>query len=147
MKRLVASALFWPGVTLALLIALNAIINPGFLAITMLEGHLFGSLIDILNRAAPLALVATGMTLVIAARGLDISVGAVMAIAAATAALLIGGSLDLSGGEAVSRYPLWFALLAALGVATACGPWNRAMVVGVGMVPISRSGKRREGKE
>lgn len=131
-----ASPLFWPSATLVLLIAFNAAINPGFLAITMLDGHLFGSLIDILNRAAPLALVATGMTLVIAARGLDISVGAVMAIAAATAAILIGGSLDLSGGEAVSRYPMWMALLAALGVATACGLWNGALVVGVGMQPI-----------
>ena len=60
--------------------------NPGFLALEWRDGHLYGNLIDILNRAAPLALVAAGMTLVIAARGLDISVGAVVAIAAATAA-------------------------------------------------------------
>jgi ribose/xylose/arabinose/galactoside ABC-type transport system permease subunit len=136
MKRLMASQLFWPSVTLVVLIALNAIANPDFLAITMLDGHLFGSLIDILNRAAPLALVATGMTLVIAARGLDISVGAVMAISAAVAAILIGGALDLSGAESVSRYPMWLAIVAALGIATACGLWNGALVVGVGMQPI-----------
>jgi ribose/xylose/arabinose/galactoside ABC-type transport system permease subunit len=136
MKRLMASQLFWPSATLVVLIALNAIANPDFLAITMLDGHLFGSLIDILNRAAPLALVATGMTLVIAARGLDISVGAVMAISAAVAAILIGGALDLSGAESVSRYPMWLAIVAALGIATACGLWNGALVVGVGMQPI-----------
>lgn len=135
MKRLAAHALFWPGVTLVLLIALNAVVNPGFLAVTLRDGHLYGSLIDILNRAAPLALVSAGMTLVIAARGLDISVGAVVAITAAVAALLIGGSLQLDG-DATSRFPMWFALVAALGVATLCGVWNGALVVGVGMQPI-----------
>jgi simple sugar transport system permease protein len=118
-------ALFWPGVTLALLVALNAFMNPGFLAIEWREGHLYGSLIDILNRAAPLALVAAGMTLVIAARGLDISVGAVVAIAAATAALVVGTTSSL--GPAIA---------AALGAALLCGLWNGALVVGVGMQPI-----------
>jgi galactofuranose transport system permease protein len=137
MKRLLASQLFWPAVTLIVLIAINALVNPGFLAITMRDGHLYGSLIDILNRAAPLALVATGMTLVIAARGLDISVGAVMAISAAVAAILIGGALNLdAGAEAVSRFPMWLAILSALAIATACGLWNGALVVGVGMQPI-----------
>jgi len=135
MKRLASHALFWPGLTLVLLIVLNAAVNPGFLALTLRDGHLFGNLIDILNRAAPLALVSAGMTLVIAARGLDISVGAVVAITAATAALLIGGSLNLDG-ETASRFPMWFALVAALGVATLCGIWNGALVVGVGMQPI-----------
>jgi ribose/xylose/arabinose/galactoside ABC-type transport system permease subunit len=135
MKRLASHALFWPGVTLVLLIALNAAWNPGFLAITLRNGHLYGNLVDILNRAAPLALVSAGMTLVIAARGLDISVGAVVAITAAVAALLIGGSLNLDG-ETTSRFPMWFALVAALGVATLCGIWNGALVVGVGMQPI-----------
>lgn len=135
MKRLVSHHLFWPALTLLLLIALNAAVNPGFLAISLRDGHLYGSLIDILNRAAPLALVAAGMTLVIAARGLDISVGAVVAITAAVAAVLVGGALNLDG-ETASRFPMWFALLAALGIATLCGLWNGALVVGVGMQPI-----------
>lgn len=118
-------ALFWPCVTLALLIALNAFMNPGFLAIQWRDGHLYGSLIDILNRAAPLALVSAGMTLVIAARGLDISVGAVVAIAAATAAIIVGSTSSLLA-----------AIAAGLGVALLCGIWNGALVVGVGMQPI-----------
>jgi galactofuranose transport system permease protein len=134
-KNLARHPLFWPCVTLLLLIALNAGVNPGFLALELRDGHLYGNLVDILNRAAPLALVSTGMTLVIAARGLDISVGAVVAITAATAAILIGGALNLDGATA-SRFPMWFALLAALGVATLCGLWNGALVVGVGMQPI-----------
>jgi simple sugar transport system permease protein len=117
--------LFWPIATLLLLIAINALINPGFLEIHWRDGHFYGNLVDILNRAAPLALVSTGMTLVIAARGLDISVGAVVAIAAATAAIVIGDTSNLG-----------YAIAAALGVALLCGIWNGALVVGVGMQPI-----------
>ena len=42
----------------------------------MQDGHLYGSLIDILRFGAPLMLVALGMTLVIATGGIDLSVGA-----------------------------------------------------------------------
>jgi ribose/xylose/arabinose/galactoside ABC-type transport system permease subunit len=125
MKAVFKHALFWPVATLLLLIILNAAMNPGFLAIAWRDGHLYGSLIDILNRAAPLALVSAGMTLVIAARGLDISVGAVVAIAAAVAAVVIGSTSSLGA-----------AIAAALGVALLCGLWNGALVVGVGMQPI-----------
>ena len=60
--------LIWPCVTLALLFLLDLWVNPHFLSLRMLDGHLFGAPIDILNRAAPLVLVATGMTFVIATR-------------------------------------------------------------------------------
>ena len=82
LPRLAGHRLFWPTVTLLLLLAVNAGFNPGFWQLQWRDGHLYGSVIDILNRAAPLALVALGMTLVIATRGIDISVGAVVAIAA-----------------------------------------------------------------
>jgi len=124
-RRLLAQPLFWPCLTLGLLITLNAALNPGFLALAWRDGHLFGNLIDILNRAAPLALVAAGMTLVIAARGLDISVGAVVAIAAATGALCVSATGSLA-----------VAVVAALAVALACGLWNGLLVVAVGMQPI-----------
>ena len=73
-----------------------------------------------------------GMTLVIATRGIDISVGATVAIAAAVAAWLIGGSV--SGTE--SRFPLPVAILGAIGVALLCGLWNGVLVAKVGMQPI-----------
>ena len=57
-------------VTLLLLLAVNAGFNPGFWRLQWRDGHLYGSLIDILNRASPLILVALGMTLVIATGGL-----------------------------------------------------------------------------
>ncbi|WP_369933621.1 ABC transporter permease [Xanthomonas tesorieronis] len=127
--RIVAHPLFWPLATLALLLLGNGLWNPGFLALQWRDGHLYGNLVDIGNRAAPLALVAMGMTLVIAVRGLDISVGAVVAIAATVAAWMIGG------GEH-SRFPLWTVIVAPLLVAAACGLWNGLLVVKVGMQPI-----------
>ena len=124
--------LAWPLVTLLLLLAVNAAFNTSFLKLEWRDGHLYGSLVDILNRAAPLVLVSLGMTLVIATRGIDISVGATVAIAAAVAAWMIGGSV---AGN-VSRFPLPLAILAALGIALVCGLWNGLLVAKVGMQPI-----------
>ena len=130
--------LAWPLLTLLLLLAVNAIFNADFLHIEWRAGHLYGSLIDILNRAAPLVLVAMGMTLVIATRGIDISVGAVVAIAAALAAWMIGGALVVVDGVAthVSRFPMPLAIVAAIAVAGVCGLWNGVLVARVGMQPI-----------
>ena len=124
--------LAWPLITLALLLIVNTAFNSSFLQIEWRDGHLYGSLIDILNRAAPLVLVSLGMTMVIATRGIDISVGAVVAIAAAVAAWMIGGSV--AGTE--TRFPMPMAILGAIGVAALCGLWNGALVAKVGMQPI-----------
>jgi galactofuranose transport system permease protein len=138
MKRIAAHPLFWPLVTLALLLAVNAGFNPGFWRLQWRDGHLYGSLVDILNRAAPLMLVSLGMTLVIATRGIDISVGAVVAISAAIAALMIGGQLTVKDGVQtyVSRFPMGLALAVALGAALLAGLWNGLLVAKVGMQPI-----------
>jgi ribose/xylose/arabinose/galactoside ABC-type transport system permease subunit len=134
-KRITAHALFWPAATLVLLLLACGLFNPAFLSVAWRDGHLYGNLVDILNRAAPLIVVSLGMTLVIAVRGLDISVGAVVAISAAVAALLIGGGFSASGDTA-SEHPLWMALGAALAAAAACGLWNGLLVVKAGMQPI-----------
>ncbi len=99
---------------------------------------MFGSLIDILNRASPLALVALGMTPVIATRGVDVSVGAVVAICAAVAAVMIGGQMHVENGVEVyvSNVPMPLAILAALAVGLICGLWNGTLVSVVGMQPI-----------
>ena len=131
-SALLGHRLTWPLVTLALLLAVNTAFNASFLHIEWRDGHLYGSLIDILNRAAPLILVSLGMTLVIATRGIDISVGAVVAISAAVAAWMIGGSVD----GATTRLPLGVAITGALAVAMLCGLWNGALVAGIGMQPI-----------
>ncbi|MFL9963681.1 ABC transporter permease [Paraburkholderia sediminicola] len=122
--------LIWPCITLALLCGLNLWVNPHFLSLRMLDGHLFGAPIDVLNRAAPLVLVAIGMTLVIATRGIDISVGAVVAIAGAAAATILATQPVPSAGLVAQ------ALLAALIVGVLSGMWNGLLVSFVGMQPI-----------
>jgi ribose/xylose/arabinose/galactoside ABC-type transport system permease subunit len=138
MQTLAKHPLLWPLVTLALLLVINAAFNSTFLHLEWRDGHLYGSLVDILKSAAPLMLVSLGMTLVIATRGIDISVGAVVAISAAIAAWMIGGSLVVNNGVAthVSRFPMPVAILAALAVALVCGLWNGLLVSVVGMQPI-----------
>jgi len=137
-RRLTASKLFWPLVALALMLLFNLVFTKGFFHIQIKDGHLYGSLIDILNRAAPLMLIVIGMTLVIATSGIDISVGAVVAISGALVAMMIGGTLVLKGGvqEYVTLVPMPLAILAALGAATLVGLWNGLMVSRVGMQPI-----------
>jgi len=136
--KLLQHRLFWPVVTLVLLLAVNAAVNSSFLRLAVRDGHLYGSLVDILKGAAPLGLVALGMTLVIATRGIDISVGAVVAIAGGVAAWMIGGSLVIHDGVStyVSRFPMPLAIVCALAVAALCGAWNGALVAWVGMQPI-----------
>ncbi|KAF1703590.1 ABC transporter permease [Pseudoxanthomonas kaohsiungensis] len=128
-----AHPLFWPLLALGLLLLGNGLFNPGFLALQWRDGHLYGNLVDIANRAAPLVLVSLGMTLVIAVRGLDISVGAVLAIAATVAAWTIART-QAAGAEGL--LPLFAAIAAALAAAAACGLWNGLLVVKLGLQPI-----------
>ncbi|KAB7767418.1 ABC transporter permease [Xanthomonas maliensis] len=130
-RVLLAQPLLWPLLTLALLLVGNGVFTPGFLALEWRDGHLYGTVVDIANRAAPLALVSLGMTLVIAVRGLDISVGAVLAIAATVAAWTIA-----QVGAGSGLWPLFAALGLALAAAALCGLWNGLLVIKAGMQPI-----------
>jgi len=129
------SRLFWPLVVLGLMLLFNLATNARFFAVTVHDGHLYGSLVDVLNRAAPLMIVAMGLTLVIATKGIDISVGSVMAITGSTAATLIGGRYVM-GRDDITAHPLGLCILAGLGVALLCGMWNGFLVAYVGLQPI-----------
>lgn len=117
----------WALLLLAAVLLYNLAFSPGFFAIEVRDGRLFGSLIDILNRAAPAALLALGMTLVIATGGVDLSVGAVMAISGAVAAGLVvqpdGFVLRALGPQSVG---------VAMGIAVIagvlCGVFNGVLV-------------------
>ena len=137
-QGLTKSRLFWPLVALFLLVMVNFWFNPDFFSIRIVKGGLYGSVVDIFNRAAPVMLIAMGMTLVIATRGIDISVGATVAISGAIAAALIGGSLEIKDGVQtyVSQTPMALAIFAALGAGLLCGLWNGFLVAGIGMQPI-----------
>lgn len=112
-------------VTLVAVLALIAMVFPGFFDIRLANGRLYGSPIDILNRGAPVALLAIGMTLVIATRGIDLSVGAVMAICGAVAAKAVDGGQ----GAAI-------AIVLALATGLACGLWNGILVAVLRIQPI-----------
>jgi len=134
LKRIRENRLFWPLVALALILIFDAIFAPGFFKIGILDGHLFGNLIDVLNNSAPLMLVAIGMTLVIATGGVDLSVGAVIAISAAMGAVLINPALgnklitnDILTKDATNT-PLWLIVLVDLAAGTLCGLWNGLLV-------------------
>ncbi len=110
---------------LLIVFLVNWLVFRDFFAVRLQDGRLFGSLIDVFNRGAPVAILALGMTLVIATRGIDLSVGAVMAIAGALAA-----SLTAEG------YPLPVVLAAALGVGLLCGLWNGILVAVLEIQPF-----------
>lgn len=131
MKR----ALLWPAAVLVLLLLFNLAFTPDFLSISVVNGRLHGSLIDIVNRAVPVLLIALGMTLVIATRGVDLSVGAITAIVGAVAASLIarpeGGML--SGFPSLGLVGI---IAIALTVALLCGLFNGALVALFKVQPI-----------
>ena len=108
---------------LAILLA-DRLVSSQFFDIRLQDGRLFGSLVDVFNRGAPVALLSLGMVLVIATRGIDLSVGAVMAIAGAVAASL------------VDSYSVPVALGAALFVGVVCGLWNGFLVAVLRIQPI-----------
>ncbi|MES3039104.1 MAG: ABC transporter permease, partial [Bdellovibrionota bacterium] len=96
MKKFTVSPLLWPLLALGFLLLFNAIVNPAFFSFMVKNGQIYGSLVDIALRAAPLILVALGMTLVIATGGIDLSVGAVAALAGSVAAYAFSHDLSFS---------------------------------------------------
>jgi ribose/xylose/arabinose/galactoside ABC-type transport system permease subunit len=123
--------LFWPAAMLVALLALNLAFHPDFLAIKMVDGHLYGNLVSILIYGAPTALIALGMTLVIATGGIDLSVGAVIAIAGAIACSSISRLGDQNSVSGVL-----VAVLLSLAAGIALGVWNGALVSWLGIQPI-----------
>jgi ribose/xylose/arabinose/galactoside ABC-type transport system permease subunit len=109
---------------LVAILMINRWVSPQFFDIRIQDGRLFGSLVDIVNRGAPVCLLAVGMTFVIATRGIDLSVGAVMAISGAVAASLI------------DDHGLTVALAGALGAGLLCGLWNGILVAVLEIQPI-----------
>ncbi len=128
-----SNRILWPVVALLLILLSNILLTTGFFHFEIKDGRLFGSLVDILNRGAPVMLVTIGMTLVYATGGVDLSVGAVMAITGAISAYIIypayvaGNSQDLS---------LITIMGIALSAAILAGLWNGLLVAYAGMQPI-----------
>ncbi|GAA1852131.1 ABC transporter permease [Microlunatus capsulatus] len=131
MSRLLRSRLIWPVAVLLVLLVINVSVVPGFLTVTVRDGHLFGSLVDIARNGAPTLIIAVAMTLVIATRGIDLSVGAVGAIAGALTCSIIIDAPD-PGSPATVAAAIGISLVLAL----ALGLWNGALVAALGLQPI-----------
>lgn len=112
-------------IALGVILFLIWIVFPGFFTVTFQNGRAYGSLIDVLNRGAPVALLSIGMTVVIATKGIDLSVGAVMAICGAVAA-----------SASVQGEPIATTLALAIGVGVICGLWNGVLVAFLNIQPI-----------
>ncbi|MBX2805219.1 MAG: ABC transporter permease [Hyphomicrobiales bacterium] len=111
-------------IALALLLAFNILFTPNFLQLQTLFVNI--------SQVTTIAIVAVGMTLVIATGGIDLSVGAVMALAGALAPLIFTSSFGV-------EYPvlgLIAAFILPLLAAMLCGLFNGAMVSYLRVQPI-----------
>lgn len=123
---------------LILLLLFNFFFTKGFFDIQIRDGHLYGSLIDIVKRGTPLMIIVMGLTMVIATGGTDISVGSIAAITGVIVATLIGGgnSHFVAGADTVSKMPMALAIMIGLCVAVCLGTWNGLMVAKIGVPPL-----------
>jgi simple sugar transport system permease protein len=128
--------ILYPLLALAAILLFNLVFTDGFFRIEIKNGHLFGSLIDIFNRGAPVILITIGMTLVYATGGVDLSVGAVIAISGAMAAQLIRPDYVKGVLEYGDQTSLIIVLLVPLTLSVILGLWNGFLVAYIGVQPI-----------
>lgn len=131
LTRVTKHHLFWPVVALLALWIACGVVSPGFLDVKIVDGHLFGQLVDITRNSVTFLLLALGMCLVIATGGIDLSVGAVMAISLAVALTYIDNS-----GTGENRGTAYTAIALALLVAALVGVFNGFLVAGLGIQPF-----------
>lgn len=140
-RSITESRLFFPLLALSLILLFDFIFIPGFFTIENREGNLHGSLIDIFRNGSTVMLLAIGMTLVIATGGVDLSVGATMAIAASVAGILMNPSalkneVFFVTDPTYTFQPLWVVIISALLVALLCGLWNGFLVAYMRIQPM-----------
>ncbi|WP_260024843.1 ABC transporter permease [Ruegeria conchae] len=109
---------------LVALLVFNAFFTPNFLQLQTLFVNI--------SQVATIAIVAMGMTLVIATGGIDLSVGAVMALAGALAPLIFLSDL----GSANPMLGVTLAIVLPLFIAGLCGVFNGVMVAVLNVQPI-----------
>lgn len=127
------SRFIWIMLALLLILMVNRFISPTFFDIRLVNDRLIGSPIIILDNAAPGALLAIGMTLVIATKGIDLSVGAVMAICASVAVVMVRNH---EAGDPALYYQPGVIILITLLIGAICGLWNGILVAFLNLQPI-----------
>lgn len=130
-RDLIHKPFFWGIVAILALLALNVVKDPTYLALSINpnNGNLVGNLVDILRQAAPVMMIAIGMSLVIATGGIDLSVGSLMAVAGAVSMEFLSAAGD-SFGAALAAVGL------ALVIAGILGAVNGLLVAYVGLQPF-----------
>lgn len=123
---------FRPLLSLMVILLICGILSGGsFFKLQIVDGHLYGRLIDILRNGSKYMVLAIGMTMVLATGGTDISVGSVMAISGALACSIVDQRiLPGLGGNVVA------AVLIALAAGALCGAWNGFLVAKLKVQPI-----------
>jgi ribose transport system permease protein len=91
------------------------------------------NLLNVANQIAVIAIIAVGMTFVIIAGGIDLSVGSLIALASVIAGILIR---DVGGGTEAGIVALTLASLAGIFVCGAVGAFSGSMVIGMGIPPF-----------
>lgn len=137
-KRYQIPKIVWPLLALIMILLFNLFFTESFFEITVKDGHLFGSLIDILRRCSPTLIMAIAMTYVIATGGIDISVGSILAISGSIATLVIWGGNTQYLATAASDYyaPISLIIILPLIASILLGAFNGVMVSYIGLQPF-----------
>jgi len=144
--KFTSNRLFYPLLALIIILLLDGIFIPDFFSIQIRDGDLYGRIIDIMRNASTVMVLALGMTLVIATGGIDLSVGAVMAIAASVAAIMMNpviiglelppDLMKFMNDPNFTYSPLWEVIIVTLLVAIICGIWNGVLVAHMKIQPM-----------
>ncbi|MFB9377776.1 ABC transporter permease [Kineococcus gynurae] len=130
-RRVSGHALFWPTLALVVLLVACSVTSPGFADVSVRDGALVGQPVDILRNSVTPLLLALGMCLVIATGGIDLSVGAVMAISLAVSLTYLQGSADAGNPLTVLS-----AVVLGLLLGVAVGSFNGVLVTVLGVQPF-----------
>ncbi|MEO6711538.1 MAG: ABC transporter permease [Planctomycetota bacterium] len=115
-RRLVRARAFPAAAALVSLLAWNALFQPRF----------FGVIADIAHRGTPVMLLSLGQAFVLATGGVDLSVGAVMALSSSLAAILL----------TQTGLPPLAVIAIAIALGLALGMWNGALIAYLRIQPI-----------
>jgi ribose transport system permease protein len=120
-----ADPLFRAGALIALLLlgASLALASPHFLNA--------GNLANVLRQSAVTAILAVGQTMVILTAGIDLSIAAIAAVSASSAAVLM---MEGAAGIGVGAQPAPLAVAVGLALATLCGVLN-GLIITKGRIP------------
>lgn len=133
------SKLAWAVIAELAILAVAGILRPDFFRIeyNATTGMFYGSIVDIINRASEITIIAMGMTMVIALGGTDISVGALVAVAGAFALKLLRWDVtEYPTPGDYTVYPFVLVILVPLAVCTLMGLFNGILIGKFKLEPI-----------